>query len=171
MNISPLSSQITNICALTPNREQGCSIVSSNNDQIVIMLYFSFFGHFLHSLFSLSPHFLLCSMPIPVRATLHPVLPGRIQDTTPGAELTRLGYPYQTSGSMECAQAIIALNYRGGGLYQGHSHPIAPSARVAQINSLPTTTKYQLARCQYTWTRLRPVLKGLVGYPNPRRTS
>ena len=37
------------------------------------------------------------------------------QDTTPGAELTRLGYPYQTSGSTECARAIVASNYEGGG--------------------------------------------------------
>ena len=34
---------------------------------------------------------------------------------TPIAELTRLGYPYQTSGSTECAQAIVASNYGGGG--------------------------------------------------------
>ena len=38
------------------------------------------------------------------------------QDTTPGTELTRLGYPYQTSGSTECARAIVASNYGGGGL-------------------------------------------------------
>ena len=37
------------------------------------------------------------------------------QDTTPGAELTQLGYPYQTSGSTECARAIVASNYGGGG--------------------------------------------------------
>ena len=37
------------------------------------------------------------------------------QGTTPGAELTQLGYPYQTSGSTECARAIVASNYGGGG--------------------------------------------------------
>ena len=41
--------------------------------------------------------------------------PRPIEDITPVTELTQLGYPYQTSGSTECAQAIIASNYRGGG--------------------------------------------------------
>ena len=77
-------------------------------------IFYTHYFHFPHifccvlCLFLSGPLFTLCSQA--EYRILH-----LAQDTTPGAELTRLGYPYQTSGSTECARAIVASNYRGGG--------------------------------------------------------